>query len=398
MMRKPVFLTLIILLSILSSVLCRGQAVLFSQNFEDTASLFQGYVLSNLDHGIPVGTEWASLQDSAWVVRSIPGFNTHAAVATANYNPPKAADDWFITPAVKLGSASRLSFRSLSLTEGKADTYDIYISTTDQTVNGCLFNLPLWQYTSSQATAFEDHSLDLAAAGYADQEVYIGFRLATASGGDKIAIDDIRVTDDSLQSLASLTFIVDMSKYIALKKFHPSTDTVDVAGNFNGWIGTTSIMSLVPGSDSSRYTITIPGFRDGDHLEFKFRINSSWNDTTVEFPFGGPNRVWNIIHGKYTFTAFYNEQGTVSSIPDPTDALAGVNIFPNPVTEELTIVSTREIRRIMLLSITGHPVMEWKDTGDKRFTADTSILPPGTYILLFYNEKGLAGSRKLIRR
>ena len=189
-----------------------------------------------------------------------------------------------------------------------------------------------------------------------------------------------------------------MSKYIALDKFHPATDTVDIAGNFNDWGVPVSIMNLVPGSDSSRYSITIPGFHDGDHLEFKFRINSSWNDTAVEFPFGGPNRVWNIIHGKYTFTAFYNEQGTVSSIPDLTDALAGVNIFPNPVTEELTIVSKRGIRKITLLTMAGQPVMEWKDTGEKRFTADTSMLPPGMYILLFYNEKGLAGSRKLIRR
>ncbi len=372
-----------------------GQAVLYKQNFEDTASLFKGYVLSKFDQGIPANTIWSALKDSAWVVRSIPGESTHAAVATSDYNPAVAADVWFITPVVRLGKASKLSFRSISLTAGKTDTYQVYISTAGQSAGECLFNLPLSDYSSSQATAFETHEINLASAGYSNQPVYIGFRLNTIQGGDKLAIDDIQVNDDSLQSLASLRFTVDMSKYITLGKFHARTDTVDIAGNFNAWDGTQNILSLVPGSDSSKYTVTIPGFHDGDQLEFKFRINSTWNDTSLEFPYGGPNRLWTVQHDRYIYSAFYNEEGTVTAIPGFNNALSAVNIYPNPAGNEFSLLSPKGITRILMTTISGSRVREWNNPGNSVLTVGTADLPRGIYILLFYSGQGIA-SRKLV--
>jgi hypothetical protein len=396
MLRIQFKLTLVLLLSIGFSAIVKSQAVLFNQDFEDTASLFQEYVLSNLDKGIPADANWASLSDSSWVIRSIPGMNTHAAVATSNYDPAITANDWFITPAIRLGPSSRLSFNSKSLTAGKTDSFEVFVSTSEQSVNGCQLNEPVWHYTSSESSQFESRFLYLKEAGYSNQTVYLGFRLTTSSGGDKVAIDDIRITDDSISSLASLTFNVNMSKYIADSLFNPATDTVDVAGNFNDWDGTRNIMSLVPGSDSSIYTTTIPGFHDGDKLEFKFRINSSWNDSAAEFPYSAPNRIWTIVHDQYVYTAFYNEAGVISDIPEIKGNLEGVNLFPNPVHDILTIVSNSGVQLIRMVSLTGQVVREFRDTG-RRLSFDISVLPSGTYFLLFYSKQGFAGSRKIIK-
>lgn len=391
MMRK---LSIAILLILVTFAASKAQTVVYSQNFEDTASLFQDYVLANLDKGIPADADLDTLQSVPWYVASDGSGSNHAAIATSNYNPAKIADDWFITPAIRIGEKSYLNFKSLSLTPGTTDTYEVYVSTTEQSVSGCLLNPAVWHFTSSNSSAFEEQFLDLAAAGYANKMIYIGFRLTTASGGDKLAIDDIKVTENITQ-FRSLTFIVNMSKYIADSLFFPRTDTVDIAGNFNNFIGTRNILSIVPGTDSAIYSTTIPNFVDGDHLEFKFRINSTWDDSIVEFPYGQPNRVWVIEPGIYTYTCFYNDQGSTFGIPEHT-LMDDVNLYPNPAKTELTIEYPDKIRKMILLSLTGSKLME-HETISNRMRLDVSNLAKGSYILLFYSNEGFTGSKKLVK-
>ncbi|NVO20216.1 MAG: T9SS type A sorting domain-containing protein [Bacteroidetes bacterium] len=390
------FIALIILFSCFSGR-TYSQAVLYHQNFEDTAHLFQGYVLANFDKGIPAKAADSTLADSAWLVRYLAGENTHAAIATSNYDPAIPANDWFVTPAIFLGKASHLSFKSMSLTNGKPDDFEVYISTSTQSPYGCLVNVPVLTIHGEQSGAFQEHEISLKDAGYANQQVYVGFRLNTVSDGDYLAIDDIQVMDDSVQSLASLTFKVNMSKYITAGNFHPRTDTVDIAGDFNGWDGTLNIMSLVPNSDSSIYSTTIPGFIDGREIQFKFRINSSWSDTALEFPYGGPNRIWLIEHDKYTYSAFYNEEGVVSAIPEPNLLNSGVSVFPNPFMSELTVIPERGIMNIKLVDMHGRVISEYLNpTG--RFTVETSNLPVGMYVLLCYDRFGSLSVKKVIKK
>jgi hypothetical protein len=392
MMRK---FSIAILLFLLTGVASKAQQVLYSQTFEDTTNLFQEYVLSNLDNGDPAGTEWDTLKSVPWFVGTAGIAGNHAAIGTSKYDPAKAADDWFITPAIRLGEMSFLNFKSLSLVSGTTDTYQLFVSTTEQSVSGCLFNPEFFSFSSSQTDAFLQHSLNLSSL-YANKVVYIGFRLNTASGGDKLAIDDIEVTDD-VTPFKSLTFEVNMSKYIADSLFNPRADTVDVAGTFNKYDGTKHILHIVPGSDSSIYSITIPGFRDGDHLEFKFRINSSWHDSIVEFPYGQPNRQWNVESGKYTYSCFYNNaESGVSKVPD-NSIMSLVNVFPNPAQNQVFVELPENIQRLMLISFTGNKIKESGIISDNRFAFDVSNLSNGTYLLLFYDEKGFVGSKKLIK-
>ena len=388
---------LIIILFILASFgVANAQQVMYYQSFEDTSRLFQDYVLSNLDKGDPAGTTFDTLKSVPWYVTAAGSAGNHAAVATSDYDPAAAADDWFVTPAIRLGKASKLSWKSLSLTAGKTDTYQVYVSTTEQSVSGCLFNNPAGSYTSSGSTGFSSNTLDLAAAGYANRVVFIGFRLNTLSGGDKLAIDDIKVTEDSTQFI-SLTFKVNMLKYKIDSLFNPRKDTVDVAGTFNGFNGKKSILSIVPNTDSSVYVITIPGFLVGDRLEFKFRINSSWHDSICELPYGQPNRIWVIQKDKYTYTCNYNDERVTFGIPENA-LMEHVKLYPNPAKGFVIVEYPESVKKITLVSLTGSKVLSLESLSGVKAGLDVDKLAKGTYIMLFYTRDGLAGSKKLIKK
>jgi len=393
MMRKFSITILFILTVMLAS---KAQQVIYSQTFENTSNLFQDFVLSNLDKGIPAGTGYDTLKSVPWFVATAGVSGNHAVVATSNYSPAKAADDWFVTPAIRIGKASKLTWKSMQLTAGKTDTYQVYVSTTEKSVSGCLFNGPAGSFISVNSTGFTSNTLDLALAGYANQTVFIGFRLNTASGGDKLAIDDLMVTEDSTH-FVSLTFQVNMSRYIADTLFNPRTDTVDVAFPYNIHNGKNYILSIVPGSDSAIYATTIPGFLDGDKLEFKFRINSSYNDTAVEFPFGQPNRLWTVLHGLYTYKCYYNDlEGDAYGIAE-NSVMDQVKVYPNPAESYVLVGVPDNIRKITLVNLLGSKILDREINIGHVINFDVSSLPKGTYILLFYTGKGFTGSKKLIK-
>jgi hypothetical protein len=392
MMQK---LFIVILFILVTNMAVKAQQVIYSQTFEDTAHLFQDYVLSNLDKADPIGTEWDTLRSVPWFVSTAGAAGNHAAIATSAYLADTAADDWFVTPAIRIGAKSKLSWSSLSLTSGKTDTYQVYVSTTEQSVSGCLFNMAAGSFTSNNSSAFVPNTLDLAKAGYANQLVFIGFRLNTKTGGDRIAIDDLKITESSTQ-FVSLTFTVNMSKYISDSLFNPRTDTVDVAGTFNGYDGTKNILSIVPGSDSAVYSTTISGFVVGDRLEFKFRINSSWSDTAVEFPYQQPNRIWIVESDKYTYSCNYNILNPSYGIPE-NRLMDQVTVFPNPSNDLVWIGIPNSIKKVCMVNLNGQKIIDRETLTGNIVNLDVSSLAKGTYLLLFYSDQGFGGSKKLIK-
>ena len=104
-------------------------------------------------------------------------------------------------------------------------------------------------------------------------------------------------------SLCSPTLSCNMNYYIDAGWFDPLVDYVDVAGTFNNWDGSFSLLNDLDGDGI--YTIDLIGLDPGQ-IEFKFRINGSWDDQTAEFPNSGPNRVMYVPTGYYTYTGIYN--------------------------------------------------------------------------------------------
>ena len=101
-----------------------------------------------------------------------------------------------------------------------------------------------------------------------------------------------------------VTFIINMSYQVELGNFVVENDYVDVAGTFNDWDGSNDHLFLV-GNDI--YTLSITNIQIGDVIEFKFRINGSWD--TAEFPGDGPNRNYTILQGNNILEYWFSDQG-----------------------------------------------------------------------------------------
>ena len=105
-------------------------------------------------------------------------------------------------------------------------------------------------------------------------------------------------------SIADVTFNVNMSHQQTLGIFDPAVDFVDVAGDMNGFGGGDLLTD--PDGDMI-YSITFDSIAVGTTWAFKFRINGSWDDTTCEFPYGGSNRSYTVQDGINDVDYWYND-------------------------------------------------------------------------------------------
>ena len=169
-----------------------------------------GWVLANVDGFTPAGA--VSYVNEAWERREDFNFSVadSAAFSTSWYVPMGQADDWMITPAINIGSASTLKWNAVAYDPSYPDGYEVRISTTTQDVAGCLANPVLFSISSENST-WTERTVDLALAGYANQTVYIAFR-NHSTDMFLLLIDDILVEDTQPYD-AQLTSVLQPSEY-----------------------------------------------------------------------------------------------------------------------------------------------------------------------------------------
>ena len=103
---------------------------------------------------------------------------------------------------------------------------------------------------------------------------------------------------------AIVTFSVNMSPQIETGNFNVDNDYLDIAGNFlNNWNGTED--HLIDTDGDGIYKISFINLESGDVIEFKFRINGSWD--TAEFP-GGANRTYTVEQGENSLEYWFNDE------------------------------------------------------------------------------------------
>lgn len=158
----------------------------FLESF-DSGSMPDGWTLIDGDGLTPHAD--VAFVDDAWIVTGGP--NNDWALSTSHYDPPGQADDWLITPQIALAANNVLRFRGRSDDGDSPDSYEVRISTTTPDKAGFLAHSPLLTVTDERSN-WAPHDVDLAAAGYQNQSVYIAFRNITASGYT-LRIDDIVV-------------------------------------------------------------------------------------------------------------------------------------------------------------------------------------------------------------
>jgi hypothetical protein len=208
-----------------------------------------------------------------------------------------------------------------------------------------------------------------------------------------IYFDDIRVTDSPTPlSVADVTMNVNMSYWTYLDKFDPATDYVDVAGNFNNWDGANHHLTTV---DDSIYSITLNDMIVGSVLEFKFRINGSWDDATAEFPSGGPNRTYTVVEGVNVYDAWYNDETMGIS----ENYLYGkIQMFPNPSVGDLTIRTEADLSMVVISTLQGRQVASYDQIGIGNRNISISELSNGVYFITFYGKSGEKLTQKLIKK
>ncbi len=228
-----------------------------------------------------------------------------------------------------------------------------------------------------------------------DQKVQ--FMLGGLASPTTVYIDNVLLVADADLAVAATTptavLSVKMGYWASLGKFNPATDFVDVAGNFNDWSGGEAYRLTPVGDPDHTYTIKLDKLVDGTKLEFKFRINGSWNNDKHEFPNGGPNRELTITGLANSLNKWFNDE--VLSVRDVISNNLGV--YPNPARDYVNVVSENQIRELRVINAMGQ-VVHAQRVGSDRAQIAVGGFDRGIYFIQVMTEKGVAVERVIINR
>jgi hypothetical protein len=168
----------------------------YVQDFEN--GMPADYVLYNLDSLEPHPDQNVpQMEDSAWIVLQSSIFGSKVAYSESWYvNDAGPANDWMVLPKLYVGANAQLSFKAMSFTSSGnyPDNYQVLVSTGDSSLNDFQQNLPLLEVVAEDHQAPVTRTIDIAAEGYANMDIWIAFRNNTPSGSG-LGIDDINITD-----------------------------------------------------------------------------------------------------------------------------------------------------------------------------------------------------------
>ena len=279
------------------ALMAQATALPFFEDFEGSTLIPSTFTLINVDGNTPASAP-ASLTDSAFIVRYNTNFESQVAYGVSYYSPDAGADDWLILPRLALTDNPILSWKALSLTSSGnyPDTYQVLVSTTDTETASftSIFEVVEEVSLSAGGPGVQKRMIDLGAEGYANQEVYIAFRLMTPSpGGDRLGLDDIRVVEmlnegfengipDSWTVIdggtAGMTWMQDdYEPYEG--NYSAGLDTYDDAGNeTDDWL-ITSLVTVNEGHELSFWAVSA----DSDYPDDLHVMVSKTGVTAVDF-------------------------------------------------------------------------------------------------------------------
>jgi len=103
----------------------------------------------------------------------------------------------------------------------------------------------------------------------------------------------------------------------------------------------------------------------------------------------------NAFEGIYTTTTWTFTIAGTSDIES--DLATEINVFPIPVSSELTINGYNKLRSIEILDLTGSRVFSTTQINDSEYKVDVSVLPRGFYFLKLNTDKGLV-TKKFVKK
>jgi len=212
------------------------------------------------------------------------------------------------------------------------------------------------------------------------------------------AIDGITaysVFNDTRPGYVPVNVAVDMSVWQQAGKFDSATQVVDITGNFLNW---SYFVELFQNHDLIYRGRVIA--KAGEVMEFKFRINHSWDADKHEFPNGGPNRQFSVQEtaggvvneaGPY----YFNDDTTITGIVAVTNSYQ-LSVFPNPVANVLNISASERIQRVIIADLTGRQVMvRLANSSNMQLALDN--LTRGTYFVTVVFSNGKQHVEKIMK-
>jgi hypothetical protein len=174
-----------------SACLWPDDGLLLDEDFE-LGAFRPGWSLINVD-GLTPDANVSFVTDAFVVIDQFePGMN-FGAYSTSWYAPAGQADDWVITPQITLGMASVLSWEAWAPDATFPDGYEVRISTAMPVVADFMANPALFTI-ANEADVFTPHMVDLAAAGYMNEAVYIAFR-NNSNDEFVLVVDNVQITE-----------------------------------------------------------------------------------------------------------------------------------------------------------------------------------------------------------
>jgi hypothetical protein len=212
------------------------------------------------------------------------------------------------------------------------------------------------------------------------------------------------VWNNTIPGTVPVIFSVNMNNEIAKGTFVARENYVDVAGSMNGWGDNWNDELYDQGGDGIYVTIPAafaPIGGEGDTMEYKFRMDSSWDDLKSEFPGGGPNRKYVVLDTTGGVVnelplVWFNDVGL--GIHDQPIRFQEISFYPNPVTDIMYIENKVDMQRIMISNILGQEVLRMELENRRTYELNAGGLERGLYILSVYGEKGYVGTAKFIKQ
>ncbi|MDZ7820939.1 MAG: FlgD immunoglobulin-like domain containing protein [Candidatus Marinimicrobia bacterium] len=284
------------------------------------------------------GSTYGVLESSGFAVSDEAAFEGNKSGKLTLLDDPENNGGWYVRLYHQLGHSVKADSKIMLMVKGSNANVEMRISVKDEAG----YEQGPWKSVSLSEDDWQVVSFDLLND---DAEGWVnGDGEFTGETGLIEAIhmrcpedEDVTLyldgfTERQILTPVDITLNVIMKKQVADGIFNPASDYVDVTGTFNEWSGT-----YMGDLDSdTTYTVTIPMMKYSTQ-EFKFRINGSEDDETVEFPSGGDNRVINVRDYDRSYTYWYNDDTLEVAIDGIPDAFALHQNYPNPFNPTTTI-------------------------------------------------------------
>jgi len=379
----------------------------YAQGFEDSLGMPGNIVLNNRDGGTPAtGLEiYQSLAEEAFKVvptdtlstNDFGDDNENIVVGTSWYEETIDADDWLILPKVKLTDYTVLSWDALSLTTSGnyPDAYEVYVSTTYQTVEACMKNEPILSIGSENVSTDADNPGDgvahrevkLAEKGYANETVYVAFRLMTPnSGGDRLGLDNIKLfePDTSAPTVTTSADTVIIGNDVNVQSSEANGkvyiildgEPQSTPGELETAVNVGTAASAEVTAANTDIPISTSGLTSGTY--YAYAVDSAKN-----------------MSAKSSNAIILQESEGTGINDNYSDA--NISVYPNPVKDRLHFTSEVGVSSVTIYNMLGKKVIE-KSFAKRNMSINTSKLKEGIYFINFEVEEQQIKTLKFIKQ